>query len=583
MKYLFTILLFAIQSLVYGQNYKGMIHEDYTMTIVPSDDIIATPRQSTKSYEQIAGFPKGFRAFENSKNFRNVTLEDIDNDGIQEILFAAASTFVVMSKGEILWKKPMVGIGIYPPSIADIDNDGDLEIVQATGGNGLRGRLYAWDHTGKNLPNFPKSINDNWILTSPTLSDLDGDQQLEIIFLELDSPGGRIHIIKNDGTPWSKDWPLRLANPPAITPSIADIDNDGQKEIVAASTRALFVFNLEGELEEGWPKENPDSRYSYQSPLLVDLDDDGDLEIVGAAHGDVPQFYIYNHDGIPYKIWPFFVPEQSTSFSTPSIVQINDEYQIIMSRQRPIGSERFDMLYAWNEAGELKKIIDNPGGLHGIISVADIDEEPGMELIFGSNNLEESGLGYIHAFNSESNEFEELDGFPLRPKGWTLLNGAALGDVDGDGQMDLTALSYTTNLGTKPDSIFINVYNLETPYNAEKIHWTTYKGSNSRDGNLAENLVSNLSAPTIKGLEIKVFPNPINQNGIIELKVDIEDKFSGDLFTSTGQLVQRIFDGNYQKGTHNIMLPKMSTGLYFLKINSSSNKQLIKKITAFSN
>lgn len=576
MKYLYLLIFLSVPHLAFSQAYQGKVQEDYSIKVKRLPTSSPTPRQNPNTPEQIAGFPKGFSANANTKNFRNVALSDINGDGVEDILFAAGNRFMVVSNQEVLWTNSMTGVGIYPPSIADIDNDGDLEIVQVTGGNGQKGKVYAMDHLGNNLPGFPKSYNDNWILTTAALSDLDGDQQMEIIFVERNPPGGNIHVIKNDGTSWSKDWPLRLPGTPAITPSVADIDNDGAKEIVVSSTTVLYAFDLQGELEEGWPVDNPDTKFSFQSPILVDLDGDQDLEIVGASHGVKPEYYILHHDGTPYKTWPFFVPELEWTFSTPSIVTINEEQQILMSR--PKNGETKDMLYAWNEAGDLQSgfPIESESGFQGIISVANVDEDPEMEYIFGSNRLDEQGFGFIHAANADGSG--EVEGFPLRPKGWTLMNGAALGDVDGDGNMDLTALSYTTNFGASPDSVFLNVYNLATPYLPEKILWTTYKGSNRRDGNMGDNLVSSLPTVVIEGLSVDILPNPIIDQGSIQLKVNSSILLKGDLWNSNGQFLSPLFNEYYQKGVYQVALPPLANGIYFLKIRDSKNGLLVKKI-----
>lgn len=576
---IFLIVLF-LSTLVFssfGQYFEGIVQEDYTISINKKEASLPKFRNNHKNLEQLESFPKSFVGDTNSKNFRNVTLADVDGDGIDDILFAANNQLLAFSRTELLWTKTMVGTGIYPPSVADIDNDGTIEIIQATGGNGRSGRLYVMDNNGADRDGFPKNFSNHWILTTPALADLDNDGNLEIIFLERDSPGGNVHIIKNDGTPFNSNWPIRLPRTPAVTPSIGDIDNDGAQEIVVASTTTLYAYDLQGQLEEGWPVDNPDTRFSFQSPILRDLDDDGDLEIIGASHGNTPEFYIFNHDGSPYKSWPFFVPEREWTFSTPSVVNLNGITQIFMSR--PIREEAADMLYAWDEAGFLQDgfPIVKQGGLEGIITIADIDEDDEMELLFGSNRLDEEGFGFIHAFNMDGTEV--LEGFPLRPQGWTLLNGAALGDVNGDNLMDLIALTYTTNAGVSTDSVFLNVYNLDIPYSPEKIRWSTYKGNNLRNGNL-QNLLASSTLPSLNtNLRIDISPNPIVvTGGNMTLSLNTPLLLNADIINTNGQIIQHFFTQKFSQGTHQIALPALPAGLFFIEISSPSYLPVTKKI-----
>ncbi len=580
MKYLITFCCLFLGNLATSQYYQATVQEDYQIQVTRINEPISVARSSPQIEEQLPGFPLGFRADINNKNFRNVTLADINQDGVEEILFAANNRLFAYSNQTLLWEVPLIGTGIYPPTVADIDNDGDVEIAQVTGGNARNGRVYLIDHEGSVLEGFPKNYDDNFILTTAVFADLDNDQQLEIIFLERDPPGGNVHILTNKGAPWSENWPVRLPGTPAITPSIADIDNDGVKEIVVSSTTVLYVYNLDGQLAPGWPVDNPDTRFSFQSPILVDLDGDNDLEIIGAAHGNLPEYYIFQHDGTPYKAWPFFVPERTWSFSSPSVVKIDDAYQIFMSRPLSEDPPNRDMLYAWNEEGELQPDfpIEKLGGLNGIISIADIDDDGDQELLFGRDQTDEAGYGFIHAYHLDGSG--EVAGFPLRPKGWTLLNGVALGDVNNDGLLDATALSYTTNLNADPDSVFINVYNLGSPYKKENILWSTYKGSNARDGNLGQNTITSITAPIIEGLSMKVFPNPMVDQGNIQLNVTESMDLTANIFSVTGQLIQPIFQQSLTSGQHEFTLPNLPNGVYFLKIEDGQNRQLIQRIVS---
>ncbi len=542
------------------------------------DKPFVSPRNNPSNFTQLDGFPLSFPRDPNTPNLRNVTLEDINNDGVQEILFSASNILYAYANNKPLWEREMIGTGIYPPSVADIDNDGDMEIIQVTGGNGRDGRVYAVDHLGNNLPGFPKNYDDNWIITTAVLSDLDNDGQMEIIFAERDPPNGNIHILDNKGEIWNDNWPIQIPGTPAITPSIGDIDNDGKKEVIVASTTVLYAFDLDGQLKEGWPVNNPDTRFSFQSPILVDLDGDDDLEIVGAAHGNLPEFYVLNHDGSEYMAWPFFVPERTWSFVSPTVIEEADGYSILMSRPAVDGALSNDKIYKWNSEGNLSSDfpIENESGTHGVISVANVDDDEAMEIIISSNIFNAEGNGFIYAFNLDGSGI--VAGFPIEVQGFTQLNGAALGDINGDGQLDLTALGSNPGFEDEPDLVYINSFNLETVYSPEKILWNTYKGSNTRDGNLDKNFLSSFNNSKIEEVSLDILPNPMEDSGIVRMNLSKSMELTGDLISINGQFIQNLFKNSFQKGEFKFDLSTLNPGIYFLAVKDAENRVTTKKI-----
>lgn len=579
MKYLISLIPILFQVAAFGQFYTGTISEDYQIQLTKTENPSALARNKPPTFNQLDGFPLSFPNDPGSPNLRNITLEDINSDGIQDFLFSANNILYAYSNATPLWEKAMIGTGIYPPSVADIDNDGDMEIIQVTGGNGRKGRVYAVDHLGNNLPGFPKNYDDNWIITTATLADLDIDGQMEIIFLERNPPNGIIHILNNKGEIWNANWPIRIPGTPATTPSVGDIDNDGRKDIVVASTTVLYAFDIEGQLKEGWPIEDSDTRFSFQSPILVDLDGDEDLEIVGAAHGISPQFYVKQHDGTDFNVWPFFVPERTTSFTAPTVIQKDGEYQIIMSRPTPFTPINLDKVYMWDVEGNMAEgfPFEDELGTQGVITVANIDEDEGMEVIFSTNTFTENeGNGFIHAINLDGSGV--VDGFPLLVNGFTMMNGAAIGDINGDGLMDLTALGYNPGFENQPQLVYVNSFDLGTPYSPEKILWNTYKGSNTRDGNLDKSIVSNLHIPKIEGLTIEILPNPISEKGSIKIKLSNELELTGNLISLNGQFSQILFQKKFKKGEYNFNLSPLISGAYFLVVKDAKNRFATKKI-----
>ncbi|MEL6923870.1 MAG: VCBS repeat-containing protein, partial [Bacteroidota bacterium] len=357
---LLAMLLLAVAHLhASAQHLRARTNEQQQISIstfAPATTA-AQPRSGEDGYEQLPGFPMAFVASKANKNFRNVTLADLDDDGAEEIIVAIANNLYLIDETGVVWKKGVAGIGIYPPSIADIDQDGSLDIIQVTGGIQQVGGIYIVDKDGNDLPGWPISINDNWILNSPAIADVDDDGSLEIIVNELSNPRGKVHLLKSDGSSYSDNWPALLDNTSAVTPSVGDVDNDGQKEIVFCSTRSIYVMELDGLPATGWPVQNPNTKFSFQSPVLVDFEDDGFMEIIGTAHGDLPEYYVFNHDGSYRNGWPVVIPDTSWSFSPPALYRDGSENFIFTSRPIFLPQDTMvtdDMFYAFDSTGQLQ-------------------------------------------------------------------------------------------------------------------------------------------------------------------------------------------------------------------------------------
>lgn len=145
------------------------------------------------------------------------------------------------------------------------------------------------------------------VVPNPVPVDLDGDGKLEILFPSYD---GRLHAYWLDKTE-KGDWPYMVTDPAegilrfASEPAVADLDNDGDAEVIFASwtekgsqkTGKLHILDTLGrrltevELPIAYPG---DWNGALAAPTLVNIDLDADLEVVlltahsGAVVYDLP-------------------------------------------------------------------------------------------------------------------------------------------------------------------------------------------------------------------------------------------------------------------------------------------------------
>lgn len=499
------------------------------------------------------------------KNTRGVTLADLDHNGVAEILFGIDKTlYVLKGDGTIMFQKELSGPILLPPTVADLNGDGNFEILVNCGYPSTVGGIYLLDHQGNDMPGWPISFDGHWMINAPAVSDIDGDGIMEIVTGERVSASvGYVHVLKMDGMPMNENWPIDIGATPAFTPSIGDVNNDGSKNIViAGSSSGMHVFNADGTLLPGFPVHNPDVSYSYQSPILVDLNGDGNLEIVGSNHGNAAAFYVMKSDGSYRDGWP--IPLSGWTYSPSTVADVDGDgvYEIFMG-QPVVSSDGSDLptIFGFKPDGtNLDHFpIEKYGGNEGVITIADVNNDGILDVVFGSNITDEDGYGFLHAYSLDGSG--EIDGFPLRPKGFTFLNGAVLGDVDNDGMMDLTVNSYTSNFGAEVDSMYVNTYNLNVPHDPEKIIRNGYKGSNVRDGLIS---TESMSVTDFSQNSTRIFPNP--SDGMLNLKLSKSvQNLTMNIYDVKGSLVfmdkrSKVVDGlNYN-------LSQLPPGLYLIRV-----------------
>jgi len=325
-----------------------------------------------KAYAQpqpvvVEGFPLLLETGPFFKSSEGPTLADLDRDGRLDIIVASGKkVYAIRADGTALegWPQSTTYTTHNSAAVGDLDHDGKFEVITFDRyGLPPQSFLYAWNHRGVLLPGF--SVAPGLANYAIVLYDLDQDGDLEII----GSFGGKVYVFHHDGSV-AQGWP-QVIEPfsPKSKAAVGDLNNDGQPEIVVAAQHKvpyndpnvqgrLYVWRANGELLEGWPVSTP-KRYEFTgwcNPALVDVDANGTMEIAVGAYSFVrPNQYsfaaLYRHDGTMMPGWPQYTAgaDSLDSFSAgPAVADLDADSQPDL-----IFGDFWDNVIAWKGDGTL--------------------------------------------------------------------------------------------------------------------------------------------------------------------------------------------------------------------------------------
>jgi len=129
--------------------------------------------------------------------------------------------------------------------------------------------------------------------------------------------------------------------------------------------------------------------------------------------------------------------------------------------------------YMIDRAGKVTGPIKSLKDVQSAPVLVDLDGDGDLELLCDNNTSDmTTGKGYLEAYHADG---KAVTGFPLRPKGGTMVNNASVADLDGDGKLELALV--TTTLSA-PYSAWVNLYGLPNAKAAAGA-WATF-GADAR-------------------------------------------------------------------------------------------------------
>jgi hypothetical protein len=286
---------------------------------------------------------------------------DVNDDGQLELVctsysLATKMVWVISDRGEILFQWHPVPITEFgssnSPVLADLDGDGDLEIILCS-----FSEIICWHHNGITCWG-PVDLSPDVETSQIAVADLNNDTDLEIVIIT----ETKVWVFTSDGALYPGHWPLSApprtywiqgGNAEAPGVAVGDIDNDTQQEIVlnasfimgTESFWLVVALNHDGSLVPGFPLVETLDRSPIGTPVIFDMDGDGLIEIAsyGEYYSDPQSFQVSVYD-LPYPYnpahidWPMM---QHDPQRTGCYGGVGLDAQIVNSSNRAVSDAEF--------------------------------------------------------------------------------------------------------------------------------------------------------------------------------------------------------------------------------------------------
>ena len=531
---------------------------------------------------------------------------DINNDGALEIVVltsygnARGGFNIFDANGNVLFStvtnnNPL----ICAPTLIDLNGDGELEIIFCGRGKAsasIAAGIHVWNIQGEEMEGFPFELPSTPAFT-PTVADIDNDGFLEIFASTtstlycISHTGEQLYTVDSEGTyKYSYQSPL-----------VVDLDGDGKWSLVGAchgDNPNHYVRDARtGEYRAGWPKSIP--YWTYSAPTVVKNGEQHAIFMGMSGEGNV--FYQYDKDGNVAPGFPLNLTSGVEGFVSVADIDGDGENEIITDFNLMEGNEGY--IRAWemdgtevttgfplrpqgltymnganfgdiNGDGQLETVtltyVQNFSPDDPVIVTAYALNQPNENLVYGTYKGSNDRVGWIHeeevvvTCNPVCNVMAETGGDvsevhlywsePEPGSTGNLLNYMILknGELIADSLMATYYDDYEVTFFETYEYVIIAVYD-----------------DNCEAASAPLSVTPIPDAIQESGKDIKIYPNPANET----LHVEGTGVYQVEVFNMMGQSVMHI-----SEGFEHILLKDLQNGVYFVRLKTHEGDMTVKLV-----